>query len=60
MMMTDKALEANAITQQQADELENWIDSAIVSGEAVTVPERFAAVMEICAAYNLQPEGMLQ
>ena len=58
--MTDKALEANAITQEQADELENWIDSAIVSGETVTVPERFSAVMEICAAYNMQPEGALQ
>ena len=59
-MMTDKALEANAITQEQADELENWIDSAIVSGETVTVPERFSAVIEICAAYNLKPEGALQ
>lgn len=60
MMMTDKALKAKAITQEQADELENWIDEAIVPGKAVTVPERFTAVMEICAAYNMQPEGVLQ
>jgi hypothetical protein len=60
MMMTDKALEAKAITQEQAEELENWIDESIIAGKAVDVPEKFAAIMDICAAYNMQPVGVMQ
>lgn len=60
MMMTEKALEAKAITQEQADELENWIDSVIAPGEPVIVPKRFEAIVEICATYNMQAEGAIQ
>lgn len=60
MMVTDKALKAKAITQQQADDLENWIDAVIDSGESVEVPEKYATTMEICAAYNMSHEGTMQ
>lgn len=60
MMMTDKALEAKAITQEQAEELENWIDESITAGMAINVPEKFSAIMDICAAYNMQPVGVMQ
>ena len=60
MMITDKALAAGAITQEQAEELEDWIDAAVAAGRSVTVPQRFTELMNICAAYNMEPEGGVQ
>lgn len=58
-MMTEKALSAGAITQKEAEQLEDWIDASIESGLSVTVPSHLEKIFEICYLMNEQ-EGAKQ
>lgn len=58
MMFTEKALAAHIITQEEADEVENWIDEQVKTDIAVTVPDRLQAIWERVYLFTNTQGGM--
>lgn len=51
MQITDKALIAGAITLQQSEDLENFIDASLIENVPVDIPEHLKGIFDISMRY---------
>ena len=58
MMFTTKALAHGLITQGQANEIEDWIEEALIANEDMTVPDHLNALVEKISLFNF--DGKIQ